>query len=76
MKSKVDQLNQLGVDKLVAVSVNLKSWLKKFNNVVKKIVYNEFVKKDNATDTSELLAKQIMMLRSKMLKVKYLVLLA
>ena len=76
MKSKVDQLNQLGVDKLVAVSVNLKSWLKKFNNVVKKIVYNEFVKKDNATDTSELLAKQIVMLRSKMLKVKYLVLLA
>ena len=76
MKSKVDQLNQLGVDKLVAVSVNLKSWFKKFNNVVKKIVYNEFVKKDNATDTSELLAKQIMMLRSKMLKVKYLVLLA
>ena len=48
MKSKVDQLNQLGVDKLVAVSVNLKSWFKKFNNVVKKIVYNEFVKKDNA----------------------------
>ena len=76
MKSKVDQLNQLGVDKLVAVSVNLKRWFKKFNNVVKKIVYNEFVKKDNATDTSELLAKQIMMLRSKMLKVKYLVLLA
>ena len=76
MKSKVDQLNQLGVDKLVAVSVNLKSWFKKFNNVVKKIVYNEFVKKDNATDTSELLAKQIVMLRSKMLKVKYLVLLA
>ena len=76
MKSKVDQLNQLGVDKLVAVSVNLKSWFKKFNNVVKKIVYNEFVKKDNATDTSELLAKQIMMLRSKMLKVKSLVLLA
>ena len=76
MKSKVDQLNQLGVDKLVAVSVNLKSWFKKLNNVVKKIVYNEFVKKDNATDTSELLAKQIMMLRSKMLKVKYLVLLA
>ena len=76
MKSKVDQLNQLGVDKLVAVSVNLKSWLKKFNNVVKKIVYNEVVKKDNATDTSELLAKQIVMLRSKMLKVKYLVLLA
>ena len=76
MKSKVVQLNQLGVDTLIAVSVNLKSWFKKFNNVVKKIGFNEFVKKDNAIDTSEPLAKQIMMLRSKMLKVKYLVLLA
>ena len=61
MKNNVDKLD---ADKLVPVPTDLN----KLNDVVK----NKIVKKD----VLELVKKQIMMLRSMRLKVKYLVLLA
>ena len=61
MKNNVDKLD---VDKLVPVPTDLN----KLNDVVK----NKIVKKD----VLELVKKQIMMLRSMRLKMKYLVLLA
>ena len=61
MKNNVDKLD---IDKLVPVPTDLS----KLNDIVK----NKIVKKD----VLELVKKQIMMLRSMRLKVKYLVLLA
>lgn len=54
----VDKLADLDADKLKPVSVNLErlSDLVK-NNVVKKTVCNEFVKKVNAIDTSKFVKK-------------------
>ena len=40
-----------------------------------KRLYSELVKKVNAIDTSKLAKKQIIMQRSKILKIKYLILL-
>ena len=71
LKSKVDNLD---VDKLLPVPTDLSmlSYVVK-NEVVKKDVYHELVKKVNAIDTSRLVKKQIMILRSIRLKVKHLV---
>ena len=46
------------------------------NEVVKKDMYDELVNNFNAIDTGELVKKEIIMLRSKILKIKYQVLLA
>ena len=53
LKSEVDRL---GVDKLKPVPVDLKKKISDVaaNGVVKKIVYDELVKKINAIDTNEL----------------------
>ena len=73
MKSKVDKLH---VDKLIPVPTDLRILSDVVESkVFKKDVHYKLVKKVNAIDTSELLKKQIMTLRSMMLKVKYLVLL-
>ena len=45
------------------------------NEVVKKTEYDELVKKVNAIDTSGVFKKNIIILRSKILKIKYPVLL-
>ena len=44
------------------------------NDIVKKTVYDELIKNVNAIDASGLIKKQNMMLRSKILKIKYLIL--
>ena len=53
----------------VPVDLNKLSYVVK-NDVVKKDVYDELVKKVNAIDTSGLVKKQIMEIRSLRLKVK------
>ena len=73
LKSKVDKLD---VDNLKPVPTNLK----KINDViekevVKKGMHDELIKKFNAIDTSKLVKKHIIVLRSRILKIKYLVLL-
>ena len=73
LKSKVDKLD---VDNLKPVPTNLK----KINDVIEKEVvkngmYDELIKKFNAIDTSKLVKKHIIVLRSRILKIKYLVLL-
>ena len=72
MKSKVDKLD---IGKLETTPVDLS----KLSNVVKnddvkKTEYKDLVKRVNANDTSrlaDLLEKQIIMLRSEILKIKY-----
>ena len=72
MKSKVDKLD---IGKLETTPVDLS----KLSNVVKnddvkKTEYKDLVKTVNANDTSrlaDLLEKQIIMLRSEILKIKY-----
>ena len=73
LKSK---LHKLDFGKLETVPVNLSklSNLVK-NNVVRKNVYDELVKKVNVIDTSGLFKKQFIWLRSKTLKIKHLELL-
>ena len=73
LKIKVDKLD---VDKLkpVPYDLNKLSDVGK-NDVVKKTECDELVKSFNATDTSKLVNRQIMMLRSGVFKTNYLVLL-
>ena len=75
LKPKVVKLD---VDKLETAPADLSKLSDVGNNeVVKKNLLDELVKKvNNAIDTSGFVKKQIMMLRSMALKVKYLVLLA
>ena len=75
LKSKVGKLD---VDKLETAPADLSKLSDVGNNeVVKKNLLDELVKKvNNAIDTSGFVKQQIMMLRSMALKVKYLVLLA
>ena len=50
-------------------------YYRKKNEIIKKTLYNELVKKVNALITSGLVKNQVMMLRSMILKVKYVLLL-
>ena len=72
-KSKVDKLDTGKLETNPADLSKVSNVVK--NDVVKKAEYDELMKKVNAIDTSKLLKKQIIMLRSKTLKIKYLVLL-
>ena len=71
------KVGELDIDKLKPVPVDLKKKrVAVEKGAVKKIPYNEMVKKANAIDTSGFIKKKkIMMLSSGILKVKYLVLL-
>ena len=71
LKSEIDKLD-VDESKITPVILSRQSDIVK-NKVVKKIVYDELVKKGNAIDTSGPVKKQMMWLR---LKVKYLELLA
>ena len=76
MKSKVDKLD-IGKSETTPVDLSKLSNVVK-NDDVKKTEYEDLVKRVNANDTSrlaDLLEKQIIMLRSEILKIKYPVLL-
>ena len=76
MKSKVDKLD-IGKSETTPVDLSKLSNVVK-NDDVKKTEYEDLVKRVNANDTSrlaDLLGKQIIMLRSEILKIKYPVLL-
>ena len=73
MKSTVDKL---GVDKSACVPVDLKKLSDVVDNyVVKKLNITNYLKKLMPLEPVNLSTKQIIMLRSKILKIKYLVLL-
>ena len=73
MKSTVDKL---GVDKSASVPVDLKKLSDVVDNyVVKKLNITNYLKKLMPLEPVNLSTKQIIMLRSKILKIKYLVLL-
>ena len=68
MKTKSDKINAC---EIAAVPVDLKTFGDVVNNaVVVKDVYDKLAKKVNVIDTNKLLTKQILMLRSKILKKK------
>ena len=72
MKSKVDKLD-IGKSETTPVDLSKLSNVVK-NDDVKKTEYEDLVKRVNANDTSrlaDLLEKQIIMLRSEILKIKY-----
>ena len=54
LKSKVDKVD---VHKLKRIAADLKKLSNAIDNVVKKTIYNELVKKFNAIDTNELVKK-------------------
>ena len=74
LKTKVDELDIGKLETTLFDLSNLSNVVK--NDVVKKTVYDKLVKKVNAIDIGGLVKKkQIIMLKSKILKIKYLVLL-
>ena len=74
LKIKVDKLD-IGRLKTTPVDFSKLSDAVK-NYVAKKTDSDQLVKKVNATDTSKLVNKKVLMLRSKISKLKYIVLLA
>ena len=74
LKTKVDELDIGKLETTLFDLSNLSNVVK--NDVVKKTVYDKLIKKVNAIDIGGLVKKkQIIMLKSKILKIKYLVLL-
>ena len=74
MYQKVDKLDD---DQLVPVPLDLRKLSDVIkNNVIKKTVYDKLVKKMISLILMDLLKKHIIILRSMILKVTYLVLLA
>ena len=82
LKLEVDQLNigklaEVDVDKLKPIPIDLKKSSHVVDNdVVKKTVYDELVKEVDAIDTGKLVkTKQIMIIRTVVLKVKHQIIL-
>ena len=77
MSGLKQDFDKLYVDKLKSTGADLTKLINVINNeVVKKTVYDELDKKINVIDTSGVVKKQIMVLRSLRLMVECLVLLA
>ena len=72
LKSKIDRLD---IGKLKATPINLS---KPSNLVIKQVIkkskYDDLFKNVHNTDISSVLSKQIIMQRTKLLKIKYLIL--